>query len=149
MRNECVEKYISLLPAASVSWGTIFTGRNIKNKVTCRAILWWTFPRGEYSHLTTTFSMYLHAVLLYIWKSFSEGNEELQERAESQQTLENQSAEEEAIIYLQEVRNAICNGKIGFLHSWAASMTSLIWLPQLQFCLIWTIMKLQTEQLKM
>lgn len=45
--------------------------------------------------------MYLHAVLHYIWKSFSEGNEELQERAESQQALENQSAEEEAIIYLQ------------------------------------------------
>lgn len=110
-----------------MSWDTIFTGRNIKNKVTCRAILWWTFSPGEYSHLTTTFSMYLHAVLHYIWKPFSEGNDELQERAESQQTLENQSAEEEAIIYLQWVGNAICNCKIGFLHSWETSMTSLIW----------------------
>lgn len=46
--------------------------------------------------------MYLHAVLHYIWKSFSERKEELPERADSlRQTLENQSAEEEAIIYLQ------------------------------------------------
>jgi len=33
--------------------------------------------------------------------SFSEGNEESQERVESQQMLENRSAEEEAIVYLQ------------------------------------------------
>lgn len=43
----------------------------------------------------------MHAVPHYIWMSFSERNEELQEKAESQWMLENQSAEEEAIIYLQ------------------------------------------------
>lgn len=43
----------------------------------------------------------MHVLLYYIWMAFSEGNEELQEKAESQQMLENWSAEEEAIIYLQ------------------------------------------------
>lgn len=43
----------------------------------------------------------MHAVLHHIWMSFREGSEELQERAEFQWMLGNQSAEEEAIIYLQ------------------------------------------------
>lgn len=43
----------------------------------------------------------MHTVLHYIWMLFSEGNEELQERVESQRMLENKSAEEEAIVYLQ------------------------------------------------
>lgn len=47
--------------------------------------------------------------MLYIWMSLREGNEELQERVESQRMLENQSAEEEAIIYLKYEESAICN----------------------------------------
>ena len=58
--------------------------------------------------------------------SFSEGNEELQEKAESQQMLENWSAEEEAIIYLQQVGSAICNGQIEFLRSWVTNKVFLI-----------------------
>lgn len=53
--------------------------------------------------------------------SFSERNEELQERVESQWMSENWSAEEESIIYLQQVGSAICSGQIGFLHSWGTN----------------------------